>query len=85
MTSMKDVLASVSRLHGASAEEVAADLGLPLDEIVELLEDLTGRGYVRPIQRGVPVGAVGVQRFSQQQLLDAVFDLTSRGFMELKS
>lgn len=81
----KDVLASISRLRGATSREVAADLGANPEEILPTVEDLAKRGFIRPLRKGIPVGVAGRERFALAELADAVLDVTFRGFVELRS
>jgi hypothetical protein len=80
----KDVLASLSRLRGASVSEVAADLGVPQADLVPIVAELAERGYIRAIGDRVAAAAGGRERFLPDELAHAVLSVTNRGSVELR-
>jgi hypothetical protein len=81
----KAILASAKRLRGASPDEIAADLGAPVADVVQGISELASRGYVSKLTRGVPVAPNGSPRFSEDELRDSIWELTFRGSLELSS
>jgi len=81
----KDVLASISKLRGASIDEIAADLGAPFEVVSTKLDELAASGFVRPIGLGLPVVPAGQRRLTAEDLSATDFEVTPRGFLELRS
>ncbi len=82
---VKNILGSISKLRGASVEEIASDLGAPVEGILPTLDQLAKSGYVRAVGNGVPVAPIGERRFSAEKLTSGSFEVTPRGFLELRS
>jgi hypothetical protein len=80
----KDILASVSRLRGASAAEVAADLGVSQAELMPMITELADRGYVSPLWPPQLRSTSGREQFDPEELGRAVLRLTHRGTVELR-
>jgi predicted transcriptional regulator len=80
-----DVLASIGRLRGASIDEVAADLGVAVADVLPKLSELVELGYVRPLGRGIPVMPNGAPLLDKSRLSESAFEVTFRGFVELRS
>jgi len=81
----KDVLASISKLRGATVGEISADLGKPAELVLSIVADLAQRGMVKPMRSRVSIAAAGNERFSEDELANTVLDVTSRGFLELQT
>jgi predicted ArsR family transcriptional regulator len=82
---VKDVLASISKLRGASVDEIAADLGVPAGTISSKLDVLARNGSVRTLGIGTALIPNGAGRFASEDLSSNTFELTPRGFLELRS
>ena len=80
----KDILASFSRLRGASVAEVAADLGVSQEQLTPRITELAERGYVLPLRQGVGVASSRREHLGPEELAHPVFRLTHRGTVELR-
>ena len=80
----KEILGSIRRLGGATPQEVAVDLGHPLEEVMPRIVELANDGLVERFTRQRATEPVGVREFKAAELENAVLAVTGRGRRELE-
>lgn len=81
----KNILASISRLRGASLDEIAANTGVATEVVMPKLARLISMGLVRRIDGSNIHEQADRQSLTADEPGIIIFEMTSRGLLRLRT